>query len=756
MKRLFIPLMSLLLVVGCNSNLEPKKVSLIPQPVKLDVKAQGTYILEPKATIAYQDDALKDVATYMAENIKKMTSLDLTVAYADKGDITLTTNLANEKAEAYTMKVSQGGIEINGAAAAGIIMATSTLQQLIPEHCPQGAAVPYVEIEDYPRFDYRGVHLDVSRHFYTKEQVKDLLDLMARYKLNKFHWHLTDDQGWRIEIKQYPMLVDSGAYRRFNNHDRECQLYAKTQQEDSYIIPEELMKINGRDTLYGGYYTQDDIREVVAYAAQRNIDVLPEIDMPGHLMGAIMGYPYISCLGKAQWGASFSDPLCVGNDQALEFVKNIYTEVAGLFPYEYMHLGADEVEKTRWKACEKCQARMKAEGLTTEEELQAWFVHDMEKHFNSLGKKLMGWDEIIEGGLSETATIMWWRNWAPDAVPQATSSGNKVVMSPCFEMYFDLGEGPKTLRSCYEFDPVLPKLDEQQAQHILGVQGNIWCERIPTVSRMHHQSFPRMLALAETGWSQKETKDWDSFFDRFIAEADFLDAKDINYRIPNITGFENVNVFTDSIRIELENPLPNIAIRYTTDGSIPTINSELYTQPITLRESTEFAFRGFRPNGTTGETFRASYRKENYMLSRDVNPTGDGMQVKWYNYKGVKKEKQCHLINKEGTLERTYVIDSMVMGKEIKGYMGVIATGYIDIAEDGIYKFALTCNGGATMSIDDTFLIDNDGTHGEVKVTAQKALAKGWHKIEVRYFSVNNGGSVRLEMDGKLIDEYKH
>ncbi|MGL5912714.1 MAG: family 20 glycosylhydrolase, partial [Bacteroidales bacterium] len=741
MKNLLQPIFIAFALSSCTFVEKAKLISIIPEPVSIDSSVKGEFTVVSGATISVNDPNLLSIAQYYKSSIELTNGLKLKIAEQQtNAAISLNCTLEHENLEAYTFVCTEKGITINAASAKGLIMAASTLQQLLPNNAKKGAKVPFINITDFPRFEYRGTHLDVSRHFYSVEQVKSLLNQMARYKLNKFHWHLTDDQGWRIEIKQYPLLTDSGAYRRFNNQDRQCMTYEKDLDNSMFQLPKEFLKINGADTLYGGYYTQEEIKEVVEYAAQRGIDVLPELDMPGHLMAAIIGYPFLSCNNEAKWGASFSDPLCVGNDSALQMVKNIYTELATLFPYEYLHLGADEVEKTNWKKCPRCQAKIKKHKLKNEEELQAWFVKDMEAHFNSLGKKLIGWDEIEEGGLSKTATIMWWRDWAPKVVPQATAQGNKVIMSPCFSMYFDAWESENTLQNTYKFDPVLPTLNTKQAKNIIGVQGNLWCETIPTVSCMQHQYYPRILALAEIAWSPKELRNWEHFFEKLKFEITFLDFKKINYRLPNLKGFFDINAFTDSTKITVSCSLPNIAIHYTTDGSNPNLSSPLYTSALTITESTNFTFRGFRPDGTVGEMYKASYLKEDYASALDIKPAKKGLQVKQYDYKGVYHKKQCELIDKDTKLVKQYILDSLNLTAEIKGFMGLIAVGYIHIEKDGIYTFALKANDGSTLSINNTILIDNDGTHGDKEMTAQKALAKGWHKVEVRYFDLNNGG----------------
>ena len=304
----------------------------------------------------------------------------------------------------------------------------------------QNYSIHVVQIEDAPRFEWRGFMLDASRHFWNKKEVKHVLDLMSLYKLNKFHWHLSDDQGWRIEIEKYPLLTEKGAWRKFNTQDRTCMARAKEEDNTDFLIPEDKIRIVEGDTLYGGYYTHDDIKEIVAYATQRGIDVIPEIDMPGHFLAAISQYPELACDGLIGWGEIFSSPICPGKDATLEFCRNVFKEVFELFPYEYVHMGGDEVEKANWKKCPLCQKRIRTEKLGSVEELQAWFVRDMEKFFPANGKRLIGWDEVVADGLSSDAAITWWRSWAKDALPTATAQKQKVIACPNEYFYFDYAQ----------------------------------------------------------------------------------------------------------------------------------------------------------------------------------------------------------------------------------------------------------------------------------------------------------------------------
>lgn len=590
--------------------------------------------------------------------------------------------------------------------------------------------------------------LDVSRHFYTKEEVKELLDMMALYKLNKFHWHLTDDQGWRIEIKKYPLLTEKGAWRTFNGHDRGCMNLAKAQDNPDYEIPESKLRIVEGDTLYGGFYTQEDIKEIVAYAGVRGIDVVPEMDMPGHMLAAVSNYAGVSCFSQAGWGASFSSPVCPGKDSALEFCKDVYSEIIPLFPYKYIHLGADEVEKTNWKKCPDCQKRMRDNGLKTEEELQSWFVHYMEKFFNENGKEMIGWDEIIEGGLSPTATIMWWRTWSPNAVPTATAQGNHAVMTPNANFYFDYQQDKNSLPGVYNYDPMLPSLNDAQKALILGMQANVWCEYIPSFERAQYMIMPRMLALAELAWSDPAVKSWDGFKERMVKQFPRLNVMNVNYRIPDLEGFYNTNAFVGEGTLAVECIDPSAEIHYTTDGSTPTLESPLYSEPVKVTETTDFTLRTFRSNGKKGDIVKTRFVKSDYAPAAEAAPAKNGLQAVWHEFRGNK----CADIEK-APVNGTYEVTEVSIPEGVKGNIGLVVNGYIRVPEDGIYTFFLLSDDGSTLTIDGDLVIDNDGPHSPREVIGQKALAKGLHPIEVKYFD-NNGGTLRLKVlaaDGKEV-----
>jgi hexosaminidase len=512
-------------------------VAIIPAPQKLE-QSDGVFQLLSTTRIL-ADDRARPTAEYLLRTIRPATGFALRVgrgnqSQAVKGAILLTTRDANANpgSEGYELAVAPDSVVIRAANPAGFFYGVQTLLQLLPPQIfsprPSQAnwTIPCVRIQDQPRFQWRGLMLDVSRHFYSKQQVEQLLDLMALHKLNTFHWHLADDPGWRIEIKKYPRLTQVGAWR---------------EAIDYGLNPNASIAYDPRGR-YGGFYTRADIREVVAYAQARHITVVPEIEMPGHSIAALASYPQYSCFGGPYRtdvkGGDTSGVYCAGNDGTFTFLENVLKEVFALFPSQYVHIGGDEVSKAHWRRCPKCQARMKTEGLQNQEQLQSYFIRRIEKFINAHHRTLIGWSEIRQGGLAQNAAVM---DWIGGAVEAATA-GHDVVMSPTGYCYFDHYQstdhatepraigGFLPLEKVYAFEPVPAKLPAQFQSHILGAQGNVWTEYIASMKHVEYMVFPRACALAEATWSPKDSRNWDDFTHRLQADEKRLDQLGVTYR----------------------------------------------------------------------------------------------------------------------------------------------------------------------------------------------------------------------------------
>lgn len=478
--------------------------------------------------------------------------------------------------EGYQLVVNEKGIDLKAATGIGLFYGEQTLRQLFS---PQG--VPYVTIQDEPRFKYRGMHLDVSRHFFPKEEVFKLLDVMSFYKLNNLHLHLTDAGGWRIQMDKYPKLTTDAAFRT------ESDWRKWWDGKDRKYLPE------GTPEAYGGYYTKDDIRAIVAYAASKHINVLPEIEFPGHSEEVLFAYPELSCSGQPYKNGDF----CIGNPKSFTFMEDVLDEVIELFPSEYIHIGGDEAGKGAWKTCPKCQALMKKNGMKSVDELQSYMIHKAEEHLISKGRKLIGWDEILEGGLAPEATVMSWRGESGGI--KSARMGHDVVMTPGNYMYFDFYQAdPKTqpyaiggytpIKKVYSYNPIpVDSLTAEESKHIMGVQANTWTEYIPNEQHLEYMMFPRALALAEIAWSPQEKREWNDFKPRMNAHISKLQQMGINtFTLSDeLEVTMKVDTVSKQIEVYLDAEKYPAEIRYTTDGTVPTASSTVYDGMILVKDS---------------------------------------------------------------------------------------------------------------------------------------------------------------------------
>ena len=565
-----------------------QKVSIIPQPVSIEY-ADGNFILDSNTTINF-NKANKDLsaaALFFSASLKNISGIQLHKNATLQKNIEL--KLANNSAlneEGYLLNISTNKIEILANKKAGIIYGMQTLLQMLPVIRTNATLkIPCLKIIDYPRFKWRGMHLDVSRHFYGPEFIKQYIDLLAAYKMNIFHWHLVDDQGWRIEIKKYPLLTKIGSWRvDKNNISWEERPQAKP----------------GEPATYGGYYAQEQIKDIIQYAADRNVTIVPEIEMPGHVASAIAAYPQLSCTQQPQLpltGGNYTgmaSNYCAGNDSVFLFLQNVLTEVINLFPSPYIHMGGDEVDKAPWKKCPKCQARIKDEGLHNEEELQSYFIKRIEKFINDKGRKMIGWDEILEGGLAPDATVMSWRGEAGGI--EAAKMKHDVVMTPGFPLYFNQyqagpeGEprangGMNTLKNVYEYEPIPKELSPSQQKFVLGAQGNLWGEYIVNPLHVEYMILPRMLALAEVVWSPVQNKNWENFNQRLQHHFKRFDETGLQYSHGNFKVYIKPISNNGELTASLSTEMLGADIYYSLDGSIPSAQSKKYTKPILIENS---------------------------------------------------------------------------------------------------------------------------------------------------------------------------
>lgn len=562
--------------------------SIIPQPV--DVKMnEGFFLIDNKTSVNFKAEqtAVKPAVDFFVSMIKQLSGVSLQVNKPSGKTIELILDKnASIKEEGYQLMVNKSTVVIKANSYGGIFYGLESVLQTLPQVRTNAALkVPCMQVNDYPRFKWRGMHLDVSRHFFSAEMVKEYIDLMATYKMNTFHWHLVDDQGWRIEIKKYPKLTETGAWRV----DQTDKIWGARPQAQPGEVP-----------TYGGYYTQEQVKEIVAYAKARNVTIVPEIEMPGHVASAIASYPQLSCTQLPQLpmtGGNYtnmSSNYCAGNDEVFGFLQDVLTEVIALFPSTYIHIGGDEVDKGPWKQCSKCQARMKKEGLKNEEELQSYFVKRIEKFIVSKKRKMIGWDEILEGGLAPEATVMSWRGESGGI--QAAKMNHDVVMTPGTPCYFDHYQaGPEgeplaiggfnTLKKVYDYEPIPKELNAEEAKYVLGAQANLWTEFISTTEQVEYMVLPRMLALAETVWSPAASKNWTSFNERLKIQFRAFDQKGLHYSPGNFTVDIKPSSENGKLKVNLVTEIPTASIYYTTDGSVPTASGNKYQGPISIETS---------------------------------------------------------------------------------------------------------------------------------------------------------------------------
>ncbi len=534
MKKLVLLVGIILTIYSCQEQESKTDISIIPKPLKIEVTKQS-FSINKNTAIVFQhgDDGFEKAALYLKDEILKNLNLDLKVTttenYSGNNSVVLDQEEdAGIGLEGYLLDVSKKNVSITAQTPNGVFYGVQTLLQLLSNDIPEkenqfGNVVKGVKIYDKPRFEWRGMHLDVCRHFYDKEFVKRYIDLLAMHKMNTFHWHLTEDQGWRIEIKKYPKLTEVGSFR------------------DETVIGKNSGKFDGIP--HSGFYSQEDIKEIVQYASDRFITIVPEIEMPGHSLAALAAYPEYGCAGgpykvAKTWGV-FEDVYCAGNDKTFEFLENVLAEVVQLFPGKYIHIGGDECPKKQWEVCSKCQKRIKDEGLENEFELQSYFIRRVEKYLLANDKKLIGWDEILEGGLAPEATVMSWRG--TEGGIKSAKMGHYVVMSPNDECYFDHYQGEPesepfaiggftSLEDVYKYEPIPKELSEAEAKYILGAQANVWTEYIVTEEHLEYMILPRMCALSEVVWTDSESKNYESFLKSLSTHLKRLERKSYNYR----------------------------------------------------------------------------------------------------------------------------------------------------------------------------------------------------------------------------------
>jgi hexosaminidase len=722
-----------LMLLACSSpevKFYNEGIRIVPQPNDL-VAGEGSFTLNPKTVFVVEDAAeVQSVIGFFNAKIKTATGFNLAVQAGEVSANYISVKIMPEREmgdEAYALTVSEAGVAIEAKTARGAFYGLQTMLQLLPAEIESPVMVsdvpwemPAVTINDAPQFPYRGMHLDVCRHFIPVENIKKHLDMMALFKLNKFHWHLTEDQAWRIEIKKYPLLTEMGATR-----------------------------VEGEGFVHEGFYSQDEVRDIVAYAAERYIDVIPEIELPGHALAALVGYPQFSCAGgpfkvRIIWGVE-EDVYCAGKEETFEFLEDVIDEVVELFPYEYFHIGGDECPKDQWKVCPDCQARIKAEGLKDEHELQSYFVQRIEKVLLAHDRKMIGWDEILEGGLAASATVMSWRGEAGGI--EAAEMGHDVIMTPGGWCYLDHFQGSRkvepvaidgftTLEKSYSYHPIPEVLSPENAKHILGTQGNVWTEYLYTPEKVEYAVYPRIIALAEVGWTHPELKDFESFLDRLNKQFVRMDMHDINYHIPLPEGVKNQEAFVDSISLTFTTTRP-IKMVYTLDGSEPDAQSAVYDEPLKFTESGTLKIASLLETGRMSMVRTIEVNKEVLAEPAQVSDVQPGLKMRIADrlYQSIGE-----LDKVQDWQELTVAGNATSINRHFsyKQPSAAILTGYLNIEDDGVYEFSTDID---HLYIGERLLINNEGEVRKYsREDASMALAKGKHPVKMIFLNNISGG----------------
>lgn len=697
-----------------------RELNIIPLPSEVRIY-KGEFMLSNKTKLFFvtKSDSLKWIADYFNLRISAATGFELKISETEKSNNLIRVNLTKNKdlgIEGYEINVNKNVISLNASTTQGVFYGFQTLLQLLPSEIENSEkvnrkswAIPLVTIKDKPRFPYRGYMLDVSRHFFSVDFIKKQIDILAMFKINRFHWHLTDDQGWRLAIDKYPDLTKIGSKR---------------------------VEVDGSES--GGYYTKEQIKEVVDYASKRYITVIPEIEMPGHSLAALSSYPQLSCTGGPfvvpnYWRIE-KDIYCAGKEETFQFIEDVLTEVSAIFPGTYIHIGGDEAPKDRWTNCPSCQKRILDNNLKDPNQLQSYFIKRVEKIASKLGKKIIGWDEILEGGIAPSATIMSWRGEKGGI--EAANDGHNVIMTPFSHMYLDYYQGDKLvepiaptrkilLSDLYSYEPIPAEIDPSKSHYVLGAQANMWNEFVSTTSHVEYQTYPRIIALAELTWTNKERKNFDNFLNRLESIHTRLNYKNVNYHIPLPEGpLANVLAFTDSIVIPFTNSR-NYPMVFTLDGTNPTIKSQKYIKPLRLNDSKVIKIATVLASGKISPV-RTIHAEKQKLMPAYPNSTSEGF---------TKKHAEGLFLTKESLKNINFSQPQIIMNFPDSKSFGIekqfveVYEGYVEVPVDGVYTFA--CD-KEMLWIGDKLLVDNyEILHRNLVNRAQIALSKGKHKFKM-------------------------
>jgi hexosaminidase len=713
---------------------EEINIPIVPKPNRITVN-DGDFVFKNGMTVQASRDCRGKVLL-----VKKLASAaGISLQNDRSGKAAVVFTLVNDRQlgeEGYRLAVTRSSIRVEAATQNGLYYGAQSLLQLLPPQIESRTKtvaawqVPCVDITDVPRFSYRGVLLDCCRHFSTIDEIKKMLDMFAIYKINKFHWHFTEDQAWRIEIKRYPKLTEIGSNRVDDGKP------------------------------YGGFYTQEQIKEVIGYAAARNIEIIPEIEMPGHALAALSAYPELSCTGgpfhpRTIWGVE-DDVFCVGNEATYTFFYNVLDEVCALFPSNYVHIGGDECPKERWKNCPKCQALMQREGLKNEMELQSYFTKKMEQYLAGKGKRLFGWDEILEGGVAPSAMIMSWRG--EQGGIDAANAGHDVVMTPTGYVYLDHYQGDilceslkiggfSTLQNVYSYDPIPKAIAADKAHHVLGLQGNLWQEYLYKPNQIEFQLFPRITAIAEVGWTQKENKDVTDFIKRIDNQQVRWDYHNVNYYIPMPEGNTNRVQFVGKATLPFSSNRP-VKMVYTLDGTAPAAHSKIYAQSIVVEANTVLKIRSLLPQGKLSpiRTIELTKRNEPYRSRVKVDGLKKGLKMRFIKEGDFKTVAQLTSVTRWNDTVVSNVNDFFKLKKKEQAGGAAVFEGYLYVEKEGTY--ILHCLGDQFF-FNGELMIENRGIKKNAQSDITVPLTAGFYPIKEVLLNRTLGGVVSEWVDAR-------
>ena len=732
-------------------NTDPN-MGIIPAPVSVK-KNTGNFVLSRETTLL-ADSIDNKAVLFLVDYLQNKTALRIqpkqnTGQNINNSVVLTSVGSENLAADGYQLSITPQSITVIGKGA-GLFYGIQTLIQLIPFEHGAAISIPCAQIEDFPRFKYRGFMLDVSRHFFSIETVKKYIDLMAMYKLNNFHWHLSDDQGWRVEIKKYPKLTDIASRRAEtligNYHDRQPQ------QFDS--------------TPYGGFYTQDEIRDVVRYAAAKYINIIPEIDMPGHSKAALTAYPEFGCNAPDTYTVSGTwserhDVFCP-TEATFTFLQDILTELMGLFPGKYIHIGGDEVAKDDWKANAFSQQLIKRLKLKDEKGLQSYFIRRMEEFVNSKGRVVIGWDEILDGGIAPNATVMSWRGEAGGIA--AAQQRHDVIMAPSNQaLYFDHTQGTNLntepvgiggnapILKTYSYNPIPVQLTADQQKYIIGVQANLWNEYIGTPNKVEYMLLPRFMALSEIAWTPLANKNFSDFMDvRIPQHLAVLERSNYNYRVPTAIGAKDTIMFGSQLTAQLKASVKGAKVYYTIDGYTPNETDLEYTAPLNFNippsQYRELQTVVITPAGKRSIATKTLVYNKTPLPAVEYTANRPGLLYQLFPGSDFTNVRQLNLST--APFDTLQVIKSFntLPFRKIASSFGVIYNGYLRVDEDGVYGFSTLSDDGSMLFIDDIPVVDNDGRHSAIEKGGAVPLLKGFHKITIKYIDVRIPGSLRVFM----------